>query len=211
MRTNRGIAVMELLLADDRIDVNAVDEYGDTVLHHISECADFNPEVFEENEREERGPEGRYRFPISEILKTLELLLHSPKVDVNIRNQDGCTALHYCADEIYPKKLEIALKAAKKAGIDVNIKRNDGMTAAHCAFRNDLDHAYVMVKYGKEVGIDFEARDDKGKTPMHHLCQANHDEKVQKFLRVAKNRFNIEFDLEATDENGATPLELVKK
>ena len=39
----------------------------------------------------------------------------------------------------------------------------------------------------------------------------NYEGKVQKFLRVAKNRFNIEFDLEATDENGAKPLELVKK
>ena len=31
------------------------------------------------------------------------------------------------------------------------------------------------------------------------------------FFKVANNRFNIEFDLEATDENGAKPLELVKK
>ena len=169
-----------------------------------------------EDERRTRGPDGTYRFNIREILSTLKLLLHSPNLDVNKRNDEGNTVLHYCALQIDGHKLEVTLKSAKQAGIDVNIRNNDGETPTHFAFSNSIhgfvesDHAKIMLKYGKEVGIDFEARDNRGRTPIHYLCKDNCEEKVQKFLRLAKTRFDIEFNLDATDEDGKIPFDLLK-
>ena len=52
------------------------------------------------------------------------------------------------------------------------------------------------LKYAKEFGIDLEARDNRGRTPMHHLCDYGYcqEECVKKFLKMAKYKFGIEFN-----------------
>ena len=66
----------------------------------------------------------------------------------------------------------------------------------------------LVLKYAKEFGIDLEANDNRGRTPMHHLCGYKYNQKecVKNFLKMAKYKFGIEFNLEAKDEDGKTPF-----
>ena len=70
----------------------------------------------------------------------------------------------------------------------------------HDRTRSEYSEIMMLVlKYAKEVGIDLEARDNRGRTPMHHLCdygyyQEEWEECVKKFLKMAKYKFGIEFN-----------------
>ena len=66
----------------------------------------------------------------------------------------------------------------------------------------------LLLKYAKDLSIDFEARDNKGRTPMHYMFQARPKMHVLQFLQLAKTEYNIEFDLKVTDHDGKIPIEL---
>ena len=71
------------------------------------------------------------------------------------------------------------------------------------------------------MGINLEATDNDGRTPLHHLCRSplrrelsrrSSDPKapkarIEKFLEVAKIQYGVEFNLNATDNDGKTPME----
>ena len=63
----------------------------------------------------------------------------------------------------------------------------------------------VILKYAKDYGIDLEARNSSGRTPLHILYQTRSDESVLQFLEDAKKEYNIEFDVNAKANDGLTP------
>ena len=202
--------VMKLLLADERIDVNATDDEGHTVLFYVVDNEDPGKKLQDQ-----------------EVIDTISLLMSpTSRFDPTIDERNGCTALHIALswrDEF----AEVILKHALTAGIDVNCRDpREGETPAHCAFRNwaeyecfDSSRSSIVgpvsvgpvLKYAKEVGIDFEMRDNRGRTPMHYMCKDSTKRDVYRFLIIAKQQYEIEFNLEATDEDGKTPFELFKK
>ena len=66
----------------------------------------------------------------------------------------------------------------------------------------------MILKYSKEAKIDFNARDNRGKTPLHYLYQSRAKENVERFMTAAKEEYGIEFDQNATDNEGCTPAQL---
>ena len=66
----------------------------------------------------------------------------------------------------------------------------------------------MILKYSKDAKIDFEARDNKGRTPLHDLFQSFPKKTVEHFLKSAKDKYNIEFDLTAKDKSGLTPPQM---
>ena len=68
-----------------------------------------------------------------------------------------------------------------------------------------------ILKYAKEVGIDFEARDNRGRTPIHYLCDYNLKNYFDRFHRSVKKQYGIEFNLEAIDEDGRRPIDLFRE
>ena len=68
----------------------------------------------------------------------------------------------------------------------------------------------VMLKYAKRVGIDIEKTDNEGCTPLHTLCSSWPKQKVGRILKEAKENYGIEFNLNAIDDNGKTPMELCR-
>ena len=200
--------ILELLLNDQRIDVNATDTIGFTALLWL-----YN------------GPGSRYTQEL--ILELATFLLESPRIDPNV----GDTSLLHIASNV--DEAEVFFKAAmKRRTIDVN-RRDvfDGVTPAHHAFgfsvgleNGFLDHyepvqppftikkfspmIEVFLKYAKDLHIDFEATDNKGKTPLHYLYQVRSKELVDQFLVAAKNEYDIDFNLDAIDNDGKKPVEL---
>ena len=209
--------VMKLLLADERIDVNATDDEGRTVLFYVSECLNL---IYDWQTPEDLG-----RFEIQEFLDTITLLMsRSSRFDPTIDERTGYTALHQAFASWQDEVAEVILESALKAGIDVNCRDENGMSPAHYAFQcNDLNEerpkflygiskvCKIVLKYAKEVGIDLEARDNSGRTPLHYVCEKNTKKVIDRFLIMARTEFGIEFNLEVTDGDGKTPFELCKK
>ena len=203
--------VMKLLLADERIDVNATDDKGHTALYYVIDCWDV---ILECDTPEEAG-----RFKVQELLDTFTLLLESSRFDPTIDERTGCSVLHIAVVG-RSEFAEVILKCAlTRSNIDVNCRDIKGQSPTHYAFRHSSlcwkdgefpDDIRFLMKYAKELGIDLEARDNRGRTPMHHMCESKYNPKkcVERFLQIAKKEFGIEFNLEATDEDEKTPFEL---
>jgi ankyrin repeat protein len=78
-------------------------------------------------------------------------------VDVNVKDNDGWTALMLTCCCGYEKCVEILCKIE---GIDVNEKNNDGMTALMLASKNG--HDKCVEKLCKIEGIDVNEKDNGG-------------------------------------------------
>ena len=125
------------------------------------------------------------------------------------------------------RKVEAILRLALKYNINVNAEDHYGRTPAHIAFENgftihrnirkqnrikDLSPQIdVILKYAKKIGINLEATDNSGRTPLHLLCENLRCLRVRHFLQLAKSEYQIEFNLKAVDLNRKTPMDLCRK
>ena len=66
----------------------------------------------------------------------------------------------------------------------------------------------VFLKYAKDLSMDLEAKDGMGRTPMHYMFQSRLKQEVLQFIEVARNEYSIEFDLNVTDHEGKTPIQM---
>ena len=200
----RSKDVLELLLNDDRIDVNAINEDGETKL---SSTFDYNSK----------------RYYGERYLEVIDCLLSSPRIDVNFSGGlfRQTTLLQRACENRFHEGAEAVLKVAKKRGIDVNQRDANGLSAAHFAFAYAPRHVdetlpftvarlsptiEVILKFTKELEIDLEATDDQGQTPLHYLARGESERLVEQFLEAAKNEYGIEFNVNAMDNNGKTPF-----
>ena len=169
------------------------------------------------------------------IIDLIEMLMQSSKVpyikDEGVR---GWTPLHFACHWQTKERMEVILKVAVEQNIDVNEEEDIfGSTAAHMAFEKGFDDHHsksfterenvrglspfrfidVILKYAKKVGINLEATDNEGSTPLHRLCQRNYlqysKKDIEHFLEMAKAEYGIEFNLNATDNDGQTPMDYI--
>ena len=128
--------------------------------------------------------------------KVLEIL-NNQKININYKNENGWTALHFACDEGNLKVAEILIKAH----IDVNIKNNDERTALHIsAFRGYFDITKLLI----ENGADLNALDNE-KNLAIHLCSLNGYNELLTFLLNKKYSYLLNKNL-----YGNTPLDLAK-
>ena len=195
--------VAELILGDERIDVNATDNGNGTILDYL--CG-RDETLYHEDFTEEQ------------IVETLDFLLHSHRIDYP--NED-VSPLHTACFYGHEARVETILKVVKEKGIDINQKNRWGQTPLHYAFSSGFKEPTtvkelsptldLMLKHAKDFGIDLEATDYQKSTPLHCLYQVNHKENhenVRNFLQLVKKEYKIEFNLKATDKDGKTPSEL---
>lgn len=82
--------------------------------------------------------------------------------DVNAKDEDGWTPLHYVADSTC-RHLE-ALQALIDAGADVNVKSERGVTPLHYACIDDPDLKVLQALI--DAGADVNAKDEDGRAPL---------------------------------------------
>ncbi|XP_046649308.1 serine/threonine-protein phosphatase 6 regulatory ankyrin repeat subunit A-like [Daphnia pulicaria] len=130
-----GDAMFDLLLAHDKINVDDVDEHGFTALHWAALASNViavqkllekgaNPNAV--------GKSGDSPLHVAATqrdgIPIIDLLLEAQKVkglgDVNDRDKEGWTALHYAA--AYSN--EITAEHLIKKGADLHCRDNDGLT-----------------------------------------------------------------------------------
>ena len=223
--------VMKLLLSDDRIDATVIDAEGCNVLHHICKNTrgngnlDLKPYMGEFKEITEE-----------QITDTIVLLLQSPKIPYTRDIISGFTPLHHACYTQHQneQRIEAMLKVLLEKSIDVNEVDFDGDTAVHIAFglafgfgtRAEIlfekplyfttlpPTVNVFLKFAKRMGINIEATNNDGKTPLHKLCEniqglVGKEKYIDNFLRLVKTEYGIVFNLKATNNAGKTPFEML--
>jgi len=161
---------------------------------------------------------------VEEVRKLLE-----NGADVNAKDNDGYTPLHYAAIK---NKVDFARLLVEK-GADVNAKSNDGITPLHvAAWGGHVDVARFLVENGADVnaknddwtplhyaaiknkvdfarllvekGADVNAKSNDGYTPLHVAAVGGH-------VDFARLLVENGADVNAEDNDGKTPIDIARK
>ena len=96
------------------------------------------------------------------IIEDVRHFIEQKDVNINAKNNDGVTALHYAA--AYNPNVNVSEYLVSK-GADINAKNNDGGTAFYFAvlYKSSID----VLKYLISQGADINIRNNNGWTPLH--------------------------------------------
>jgi hypothetical protein len=126
--------------------------------------------------------------------KVIEFLREG--ANVNTRDEDGLTPLHYAASRGYVEVARLLLEN----GADVNAKNEHGITPLHfAASEGHADVARLLL----ERGADANARDEDGLTPLHNAAANGH-------LDVVKLLLEKGADPAIRSNGGWTPLDIAR-
>ena len=113
--------------------------------------------------------------------KILELI-SNPNININYKNEEGWTALHFACDEGNLKISEILIKS----NINIDIQNNEGKTPLHIsAFNGFFDISKLLV----ENGANLNTLDNENNLVIHLCAQNGHSELLAYLLD--KNIENI--------------------
>lgn len=190
------------LLIDKGCDVNAFDDFGSTALINacghgnfesvkalIKNSAKLNPGLCKRETCTNSGhtPLHAASFWYPEIV---EYLLEKG-ADVNVKNLEGETPLHYAVGSDSTRIVAILCEN----GANVNLKNKQGVTPVVKAVqRQKSDALDIMLKYKADLSI----ADNDGKTALHYAAIAGNG-KMAEYL-VSKGP-----DINAKDNNGHGP------
>ena len=173
--------------------------------------------------------------------ESTKLLLNDERIDVNERDESGTTALHYACETKFLKeennkshdnsspckgicddfsKFEAILQCPR---LDFNVFDFDGHTPLHTAcIANCKLKVESLLKIANEKGIDVNARDIHGKTPLHYAYKEVNGRDfemlpfslsayfpiAEAFLKYASK---VPIDFEAVDNDGETFMHIMFK
>jgi len=115
--------------------------------------------------------------------------------NVNIRDKDGKTLLHYAAQKGYLDVIKLLLEK----GADINAKDKDGKTPLHDAIIYS-GKSYELITFLIEKGADFNLKDKDGDIPIYLYAfkEANDDEFITKVFEFCVQKgWNIKKSVKA--------------
>ena len=165
-------------------DKNAINSQGKPLLHILADTP-VGPR-YDHSKNKSRSTK-RCSLAKNDNFEELIMVLIGGRANVNARDDDGRTPLHYVKDEGFAKALV-------EAGAKVNARDSDGETPLHVVKSGGV--AKVLVK----ARADLNARDPSGRTPLQR-------HKYECFAKVLVEARAI---VNARDSDGKTPLHYVK-
>ena len=174
----------------------------DILIHHRSikrlEFLLNNEDLDEAFEFQDNKGQTYLHKAINARLPSVVVRLLGKKVNVNVQDHKGRTALHYACKSDTNTSYEAVKFLIEKEETDINAKDQDQKTALHYACQASSHEA---VKFLIEIEeTDINAKDQDKKTALHYACQASSYEAV-KFL-IKKE----ETDINAKDRDQKTAL-----
>merc|ERR1712126_36143 len=170
---NDTIEAVKLLLNISRLDVNIVNNIGETALH--------------------------WAVKFSKKIETLKLLLNVSNIDVNIVNNYGQTAWHRALIDNNIEAFKLLLNVSN---IDVNVVDSRGQTALHWAVTRSIEALKLLLSHPSLTALTLNQKDKSdGATPVmlalkYYECGRTRLEHLA--VLVADPRV----DLDTTDKDG---------
>jgi ankyrin repeat protein len=200
------------LLADPRVDCNLRNEDNDTILdvalyrgsHDILTQLLFHPSTTTEmlNATDARGNTmlmraiiitGTRRYsPVNAPMTNYIPLLADARVDCNLRNHDGDTALHIAATNGNTDAVEVLVTNVR---VDCNARDSHGNTALHIAAAHG--YADMVKKLLANSRVDCNVRNEHGDTALHIAATNGYANMVKELL--ADKRLDSEQIAEARE------------
>ena len=183
-------------------DIQASSSNGSTVLHFASRYS--NQEVVEFllklNEIFVNATDNLNRTPLMEAcydggrLDNIKMLIQNG-ADIQARDCDGSTVLHFASRNSNQEVLEFLLKLNEiSVNATDNLNRTPLMDACHDGGR--LDNVKMLI----QNGADIQARDCDGSTVLHFVSRHSNQEVVEFLLKLN------EISVNATDNYNQTPV-----
>ncbi len=187
---SRGQTEMLKLLVDSGANVNATDPTGNSALHG-SVTGGANRVKFGSNVR----PAKNESTPPDPFLQNIELLI-AAQADVNLKNDEGATAIKLAAQQDYFQAVEALVDGAD----DLDFQIGNGRLI-HWAAQNGLKKTVKRLLDKKQPNNDQpnNDRDELERTPLHY-ASANGS------LQIVEMLIEKGFDTSAKDIDGMTAV-----
>ena len=175
-------SVLHLLRCGASPDI--IDQYGNTCLHVIFKG---NPHF---------SHYGKDSLEVTTILEELVKL----GCNVNIKNRNGQTALHYAVYSALPEQVKTLLES----GADPSIADHIGRTPLHKSmFNRDFKVAEILLEYSKSPCIV----DHLGRIPLHYAATSEKPEIISTIIQaMSLPPEGVENFINKQDNFGMTPL-----
>jgi len=188
------------LILDSGVDPNEVDEKGSNALHRAALKGYPLPlfkrileKIKDVNAGNKIGWTALINAAALNRLHIVEVLMNHPRIDVNVQDKSGNTALYHAVS--HPA---IAKALMNHPGIDLNTVDNYGWTALmYAAWKNKLD---IVKELMNHPGIDVNVQNRDKRTALMIAADNNHPDIVKELM----NHQGI--NLNAVGGDGTTAL-----
>lgn len=198
------------------ISSKSVNHLGQSVLHRVVQCNASSIELFE-NLMKLKVPDNPFPlFDINQVdnkgctplhllclhqktIPYLQLLLSYENIDVNAKDNDGNSPLHYCAYTGNTKFLKILLNFPNVDAFPLNSKRRTPLDTA--AFFGHVKIVKKFLKFGQNFNNFAELKDINGRTPVHAAAIRGCIDCLQILSDF--------FDINEEDSHGRSPIQIL--
>lgn len=169
------IQIYNLLLENDRIDVNNDNTNSRPILHSLC-CIKLRINELKtllNHKKINVNKQYNYETPLmyacnNNNLEAVKLLIEHPDIDANVKDDGGHTAFYYVCVYINCD-LDIIKLLISDPRVDVNIPDNLGMTAYSACLQNPQDCVEVIKILISDNRIDKNKVDDDNLTPLEQV------------------------------------------
>uniref|UniRef100_A0A1X7TEX4 Ion transport domain-containing protein n=1 Tax=Amphimedon queenslandica TaxID=400682 RepID=A0A1X7TEX4_AMPQE len=170
--------VVELLLKQDGVDVNATDERNNTPLGIA--CIKGHTEIVKLLLKQDKNniKNTNTKTPTGIPLCMARAKGQPKRVDINHKNAENRTPLGSACHE---GRTEIVKLLLEQDGVNVNATDKDSCTALQIAFMKQ--HTEIFELLLKHKGVDVNVTDKDNLTILHSACERGHTETVELLMK----------------------------
>lgn len=177
---NAQLNMVSVVVADNLIDVNSRNWFGNAPLH----VAVVAP---------------RWNRARRQSLAIIDVLLASDRVDMNVRNRQGVTPMLIAASK---GRVTVVTRLLSDPRVDVLATDAEGRSVLHLAAENGHVEVLSMFLDDDRFRSQVNARTNGGRTPLHHAASHGRIGTMGVLLRDER------VGLHATDSDGTTFMDL---